>query len=209
MPPVECGTITQNLPPGYENPSNQNNWANTNQQAELMNDIMVATLACGARQVVTVQDTQYHGPVFEYLPVGPVDGWHAQVHNDPALGLNLPTVDDNPVLRAGFLEYARRYDDLLTKMDAIVEPNGKTLLDNSIVLWISEFGTGQTHSPNNLPIVLAGGGGRIAMNRHLDRSGATTGHLYTSLLHAFDIMDPSFGYAGPGMQNGPISGLVG
>ena len=40
-------------------------------------------------------------------------------------------------------------------MDAVLEPNGKTLLDNSLVLWISEFGDGGAHSTNNLPVVLA------------------------------------------------------
>ncbi|MFO0549151.1 MAG: DUF1552 domain-containing protein [Polyangiaceae bacterium] len=208
-PPLECGGLTQTVPDGFEVPG-WPDYAQMNIQADLMVDIMVNVLACGARRVVTVQDTAYDGPPFEFLPEGPVEGWHAQVHNDPALGLGYSSNEDNPVLRAGYLYYARVFHKLLAKMDAIVEPNGLTLLDNSIVLWTSEFGWGQTHDPTNLPIVLAGSGqGRIKTGRHLSRPSATTGDLYTSILNAFDVNDTSFGYAeGAGLQNGPISGLV-
>jgi hypothetical protein len=85
-----------------------------------------------------------------------------------------------------------------------------TMLDNSLVLWISEFGTGQTHDITNLPVVLAGGvQGKIKMNRYLARPTATLGDLYTSLLNAFGIPATSFGYNDvAGFFNGGISGLV-
>lgn len=209
VPPLECGDITQEVPAGFTTPS----WPEYGQmdvQADLMLDIMVNTLACGARQIVTLQDTAYDGPPFEFLPEGPVTGWHAQVHNDSSLGLGFASNEDNPVIRAGFLYYARVFDKLLGKMDAIVEPNGMTLLDNSVVLWISEFGWGQTHDTSNLPVVLAGGGqGAMKMDRHLARDGATTGDLYTSILQAFGVNESSFGYDGePGLNNGPIAGLL-
>lgn len=139
-----------------------------------------------------------------------MEGWHAQVHNDPALGLGLASNNDNPNLRAGFLYYASVYNQILTRMAAIEEANGMNMLENSVVLWISEFGWGQTHDPSNLPIVLAGGAqGRIPMDRHLARPSATTGDLYTSLLQAFDQDDTSFGYnEGAGFNSGGISGLL-
>jgi hypothetical protein len=210
VPPVECGELTQDVPPGFEVPG-WPEYAQMDVQASLQVQVMVGALACGARQIVTLQDTAYDGPRFEFLPEGPMTGWHAQVHNDPALGLGYASNNDNPDLRAGFLWYASVFNDLITRMDAIVEPNGLTLLDNSIVLWISEFGNGQTHDPNNLPIVIAGGGqGRIQTNRHLVRDGFTTGDLFTSILQAFDVADTTFGYTGdPSFNHGGIPGLVG
>ncbi|MBC8132294.1 MAG: hypothetical protein H7X95_04880, partial [Deltaproteobacteria bacterium] len=82
---------------------------------------------------------------------------------------------------------------------------------NSVVLWISEFGSGQIHDVTNLPVVIAGGAqGKIKTNRHLARPTATLGDLYTSLLNAFGIPATSFGYnPSPGFNNGGISGLVG
>jgi hypothetical protein len=209
IPPVECGGITQEVPPGFEVPG----WPEYGQmdvQANLMVDITVNALKCGARQIVTLQDTAYDGPPFEFLPEGPIEGWHAQIHNDPALGLGYDSNNDNPVLVAGFLHYANVFGRLLTEMDAITEANGLTLLDNSIVLWISEFGWGQTHDAHDLPIVIAGGGqGRIPMDRHLVRDSSTTNDLFTSLLNAFGVMDTSFGYTeDSSLNHGGIPGLV-
>ncbi|MFO0614947.1 MAG: DUF1552 domain-containing protein [Polyangiaceae bacterium] len=209
IPPAECGGITQDVPPGFSVPKYPE-YAKMDQQATLMVDILFNVLKCGARQIATIQDTQYDGPSFEFLPVGPVSGWHAQVHNDPALGLGYASNEDNPTLRAGFLYYATVFNQLLEKLDGFVEPNGKTILDNSVVLWISEFGWGQTHDPMNLPIVIAGSGqGRIQTGRHLARSGKTTGDLFRTLLSAFDVTDTAFGYEGAaGLHTGAIPGLV-
>ena len=209
IPPVECGGLTQDVPDGFTVPGYPT-YGQMDVQANLMLDIMTNTLVCGARQIVTLQDTNYGDPAFEWLPVGPVEGWHAQVHNDPALGLGYSSNDDNPTLKAGFLYYASVFDRLLTKMDAIVEPNGMTLLDNSLVLWISEFGTGQSHDTMNLPVVLAGSAqGRLLTDRHLARDGATTGDLFTSILQAFDRPDTSFGYNEvAGLNSGGITGLL-
>jgi hypothetical protein len=210
VPPVECGELTLDVPGDFSVPQ-WPEYAQMDVQASLMVQIMVGALACGARQIVTLQDTQYDGPPFEFLPEGPITGWHAQIHNDPSLGLGYGSSNDNPTVRAGFLHYANVFADLIGRMDQIVEPNGLTLLDNSIVLWISEFGMGQSHDPSDLPVVIGGGGqGKIQTNRHLVREGYTTNDLFTSILHAFDQPDTSFGYTGDSSFNkGGVPGLVG
>ena len=50
----------------------------------------------------------------------PVSGWHAQVHNDPALGLGYASNEDNPTLKTGFLYYAGVFARLLSKINTIV-----------------------------------------------------------------------------------------
>jgi len=208
--PTQCGGMTQAVPANWTQPKDPN-FVGVDVQARLMIDVMVNVLACGANRIVTLQDTLYDESRFEFLPVGPVSGWHAQVHNDPTLKLGYASNNDNPTLKAGFLYYAGVFNTLLDKMDAIVEPNGMTMLDNSLVLWISEFGTGQTHSVTNLPVVIAGGAqGKIKTNRYLARPTATLGDLYTSILNAFGIPATSFGYNDmAGFNNGGIVGLVG
>lgn len=209
VPPASCGEMPLDVPAGYEPPS-WPDYANMDVTSDLMTTLATNALACGAKQIVTIHDTQSHAPSFDFLGVGPVEGWHAQVHNDPALGLGYASADENPVLQAGFQYYAQVFNDLLAKMDAITEPDGNTLLDNSIVVWISELGAGTGHSGRELPIVIAGGAGRIAMNRHIAcPEGTSTNDFFLSLLRAYDVMDPSFGYTGAsGLNNGPIAGLV-
>lgn len=208
MPPIACGGQTQTVPSGWTQPKGPA-FAGMDVQANLMIDVIVGILACGASRIITLQDTAYDEVRFEFLPVGPVTGWHAQVHNDPALGLGYASNNDNPVLKAGFLYYATVFNRLLDRMDSVMEANGQTMLDNSLVLWISEFGNGQNHNTSNLPVVLAGGAqGKLKGNRYLQRPGTTTGDLYTSILNAFGIPATSFGYNGAaGLNSG--SGIAG
>ena len=210
VPPANCGEVTVDIPAGYEPPSSPDYNNNLDVTADLMTTLATQALACGAKQSVTIHDTNSHSPSFEFLGMGAVEGWHAHVHNDPALGLGYASSAENPILQAGFRYYAEVFNNLLAKMDAIIEPNGGTLLDNSIVIWISELGAGTNHYGTNLPIVIAGGGGRITMNRHVAcPEGSSTNDFYLSLLHVFGVMDSTFGYTGaPGINNGPIAALL-
>ena len=54
---------------------------------------------------------------------------------------------------------------LLEKMDAIEEADGTTLLDNTLFTYGSGLGDGSTHQYNDLPIIVAGGGGGQVQDR--------------------------------------------
>ena len=207
VPPTSCSGLTQVLPPGFKQPTYPT-WSRFDLQADAMLDVAVNVLACGANQIVTLHDTMYDSPNFDFLPVGPVMGWHAQVHNDPSLKLGYTDPAQNPTLKAGYLYYASVFSKLLDRMDAVIEPNGKTMLDNSLAIWISEFGDGRIHSGLNLPVVMAGSAqGKIVTNRHLPRGTATIGDLWTTVLNAFGVPATSFGYNGAAnLNHGPISG---
>src|SRR5204862_5454418 len=86
VPPVQCSGLTQMLPAGYKAPRGYP-YMGMDVQANLMIDVMVSALACGASRIMTLQDTEYDSPRCDFLPVAPVKGWHAQLHNDPSLAL--------------------------------------------------------------------------------------------------------------------------
>jgi hypothetical protein len=48
---------------------------------------------------------------------------------------------------------------LLDLLDAYTEADGKTLLDNTVVLYTNEFSNGQGHTTGDLPLAIVGGGG--------------------------------------------------
>lgn len=189
-------------PTGYVIPTNANGLRGLNTMADVMIELMVRVAACDARRVITLQDAASDSPPWEFLPGGGISSWHVEVHNN--------WDNHNPQnLRESFLYFAATFAKLLTKLDQVVEPNGRTLLDNSLVLWISEFGTGATHDADNLPVVLAGGlGDTVRMNRHLNRPGATTNDLFVSILQAFGLPDTSFGFASATLNHGGIGGLL-
>jgi len=103
--------------------------------------------------------------------------------------------------------YAQQVAYLVGKMDAVVEANGKTMLDNSLVIWLNGLGKGNNHTRNNIPFVLLGSaGGHFATGRYLEFNN---GHndLLVSIMHAMGLPDEkTFGDAGA--CKGPLSGLT-
>ena len=70
---------------------------------------------------------------------------------------------------------------------AVWEEGERTVLDNSMVLFCSALSDGNKHNPDQLPFVLAGGGGgRLAGGQHLVYAEDTpVANLYVSMLEAF------------------------
>ena len=100
---------------------------------------------------------------------------------------------------AAFMAYRRFHMTnlarLLNAMAAVTEANGRTLLDNSVVVAGSEFGDSKTvHIRSPQPHLVAGGGLKLKLNQELDvDSKHTPSDLYRELLRAVGIVVPSFG----------------
>jgi hypothetical protein len=94
---------------------------------------------------------------------------------------------------------------LLTRLRSIHEGD-RTLLDNSMIMCGSSLSDGDSHDPNNLPILLGGkGGGRLHTGRHIASSSNTPlCNLYLSMLNCMGIQAPRFGDS-----TEPLRGLMG
>ena len=84
------------------------------------------------------------------------------------------------------------------KMDAVQEGNGRTLLDNSMLMFCSSMMTGN-HNNDQLPVVMLGGaGGRVKGGRVLDYTGKADRQmcrLYLSMMDKMDVRPKTFGDA--------------
>ncbi|MFC1757759.1 DUF1552 domain-containing protein [Planctomycetota bacterium] len=89
--------------------------------------------------------------------------------------------------------HVQQYAYLLNKLRGMKEREG-TVLDNSMILYGSGLRDGNSHSPHNLPILLAGsGGGRISTGQHLEYGRDTPlASLYAAMLQAFGTGQKSF-----------------
>jgi hypothetical protein len=101
---------------------------------------------------------------------------------------------------------------LLARMKSIREGAG-TLLDNSMVLFGGGLRDGNSHSPRNLPIILAGrGGGTLASGRHLVyRRNTPLCNLYVSMLKRMGVPADHFGDstgALPGLDDPAYAGTA-
>ena len=95
---------------------------------------------------------------------------------------------------------------LLDRMKGIQEPNGGTLLDNSMIVYGASLGDGNEHDASDLPTLVAGrGGGTITTGRFLEFAEPTDlSSLHLSLLQRMGVPIDSFGTA-----DGPLRELDG
>jgi hypothetical protein len=82
-----------------------------------------------------------------------------------------------------------RFGRFLRKLDAMKEPDGSTVLDNSMIVYGSALGDGNKHNHDELPIILAGGGGKTlnpGQHRRLDQATPMT-NLYIAMLDRMGV----------------------
>ncbi len=116
-------------------------------------------------------------------------------------------------------------------LDGLNDPDilegDRTLLDNSLVLWTSEFSDPASHCSAGIPLLMAGSvGGQFRTGRHLNynipaqsnpntfayETRDSTHNVFTSILNAFGYDDDHFGgevqLGESQFYRGPISGLT-
>ena len=107
---------------------------------------------------------------------------------------------------------------LLQRLDEVDEGDG-TALDNTMVVWVSDYGHGGGHASDNLPVTFAGNVGGATLGRHVNYAtnpespyGEPTQpgnhNLCVTMQQAFGITSDQFGdytnVAQP-VANGPLS----
>jgi len=86
------------------------------------------------------------------------------------------------------------------------EPGGEgSLLDNTTVVWTNELGKGNSHTLNDIPFVLVGGGlNNIRMGRSLKLGKIPHNRLLLSLAHGMGHEITRFGNVDH-CTDGPLS----
>lgn len=188
-----CSRPEINLPEGfifYEDP-----WAPVSASNQM--DLLTMSLACDITRVATLQFTGLHGRRFSdvpnyQIPAPGFNDWHDMVHNDPDEFGTVRDLGDG--LFRGYEWFSHQVASFIDRLKATPEGDG-TLLDNTLVLWISEFSDGGGHDMVDLPIVLFGDlQGTLRTGEHIDCSGHSTNELFISLLRAFGRNDSTFGW---------------
>lgn len=130
------------------------------EKVRLMFDIMILAFWSDATRVGTFMfGNSVSGRNFSFL-----DGVHANFHS-----LSHHQNDERRKVQYEFINkwHIEQVAYFLEKMKSIPEGNGN-LLDNSMLLYGSGLRDGNRHSPYNLPILLAGGGGgRMKGKEHI------------------------------------------
>lgn len=169
---------------------------------ELQLDIYALALACDYTRVATFHfDRGSGGPTFKW------DGMsHEYNHHKLSHGTTCDGGCEDPVTGyEGMLAnidtwHMKQYARLLAKLDSYTEENGKTILDNSAILYANELSDGKAHSFMDLPFIIAGSaGGYFKQGQYVklaesnDNKAAPHNKLLTTLVNAMGVQLDRFG----------------
>jgi hypothetical protein len=172
------------------------------EKGKVMTDLLVAALACDLTRVGTMQWSDSEAKFM----LGFLKDSSGQSLKDHHHGYQHDRGFQPQALELIYRFYAENLAYLLQKLDSVQEGNG-TLLDNTLVLAVSEIQAPADHGQKNMPFILAGkAGGKLMTKRWLKFQGQPHNNLLVSILNLFGIEDTRFGH-----QNyctGPLSGLV-
>jgi hypothetical protein len=199
--------------------------------AELQVDIMALALACDFTRVATLQfDRGAAGPTFRWDGIMHEYNHHKLSHGkvrDDCFG---DSTEDGCADVAGYEDmlfdidrwHQTKLARLLSRLESYVEADGKTVLDNSVILYSNELSDGKGHSYLDLPYLLAGScGGYFKQGMYLmlgnpdnpseDRV-APHNKLLNTMVNAMGIQSDWFGVAegmgGTSMQRGVYDVLL-
>ena len=150
-------------------------------------DLMVHGFAADFNRLATLQYTNsVGGAKMRWLGVS--EGHHELSHEP----------DKNEKARAKLTKinqwFCEQLAYLAKRLAETPEPGGPgSLLDNTLIVWTNELGKGNSHTLDDIPFVLVGGGLGFKMGRSIKYPKLPHNRLLLSLAHGFGHRIPRFG----------------
>lgn len=94
--------------------------------------------------------------------------------------------------------FCGEFAHLAKRLEETPEPGGigGSMLDNTLLVWTNELGKGNSHTLDNIPIVMVGGGAGFRMGRSLEFDRVAHNRLWMSIAHGTGHGIETFGTAG-------------
>jgi hypothetical protein len=167
-------------------------------KGKTMTDLLVRSLACDLTRVGTMQwaDSESKFPL-NFDPLKLSDHHHGYQHDS--------AFDPNALFKI-YNWFGSNFAYLLDQLAAVKEGDG-TLLDNTVVLWVTEIQDPPTHNQTKMPFMIAGGkNAGIKTGRWLKVPSQPHNNLLVSLLNVFGGTETKFGR--PEYNTGALAGLT-
>ncbi len=158
-----------------------------NEYIHLMGDLLVTALQSGITRVGTLMV----GPERWTTPTN-WEGILDKPHSHHAM-THSPHKHLEDLLKLDYF-HVSAFARLLERMDAMEEADGTSLLDNTIFTLGAGLGDGTTHQYNDLPLVVAGGGGgTLKLGKHVHcKAGTPLANLWLTQLQCLGIQRESY-----------------
>jgi hypothetical protein len=163
----------------------------------LQMDLLVAALQCGITRVASLQWGNSNDQCgYSFLGVNTLG--HDMAHNNSNCDPN------GEKKKKVFRWYSEQFAYLLGKLSAVREGAG-TMLDNTVVLWASEFSESNGHRSDKLLWLVAGNAaGAFQQGRVIDCAGRGTNDLLTALANTFGVTGT---FGNPAYGSGPLTAM--
>lgn len=179
---VEVGHAVPVIEPGVRQEND-----NIPKISKLQIDLMVNAFLADSARVATLQYTNSVGQA-RMTWLGVQEGQHDLSHEPDG------NADAQAKLTKINTWYCEQMAYLVKRLAETKEADGKgTLLDNTTVVWTNELGQGNSHTLENIPFVLVGGGLGFKTGRALDLGGVAHNQLLMALAHGFGHRINRFG----------------
>lgn len=149
---------------------------------QLMFDTLVLAFQTDSTRVATML-LAHDGSNRSFAEIGIPEGHHDLSHhrNNQEWIQKLSDID---------LWYAKQFTRFLERLRDTKDVDGKSILDNSMIVYGSGNADGNAHSHTNLPIVLAGGGGGLLTPGRFIKHGAKpASNLFLSMADRMGVND--------------------
>ena len=170
------------LEPGVDNDN-----GNIPALMQMQMDLLTNAFANDMARIATLQFTNSVGQAkAKWLGIN--EGHH-QLSHDPDLNVESQEklAKINVWLCEQIASFAKRLADT-------PEPGGSgSMLDHTTILWTNELGKGNSHSHDNIPFILCGGGLGLKSGRALQFDNVAHNRLWLSIAHAFGHNISTFG----------------
>lgn len=178
----DVGHAVPQLEPGVKEDND-----NIPRLSKLQIDLLVSSFAADFARVATLQYTNSVSDArMRWLGVD--DGHHHLSHEPDS---NTAAVDSLTRINKWYCEQVAY---LAQRLADTPEPGGLgSLLDNTTIVWTNELGKGNTHTLDNIPFVLVGGGLDFKMGRSLKFKNEPHNRLLLALAHGFGHRVEKFG----------------
>ena len=162
---------------------------NTPQISRMQIDLLVNALANDMTRVATLQYMRSVGQA-QMRWLGIEEGHHSLSHEpDNNTGANEKLQKINTWFAGEFAHLAKRLAET-------PEPTGEgSMLDHTLLVWTNELGKGNSHTLDNIPYVLLGGGAGFKMGRNLKFDQVPHNRLWLAVAKAMGHDIPTFGKA--------------
>lgn len=155
--------------------------------SKLQIDLMVSAFVADSARVATLQYTNSVGEA-RFTWLGITEGEHSLSHEPDS---NQAAQDKLTKIKTWYCEQLAY---LAKRLAETPEPDGSgSMLDNTLIVWTNELGQGNSHTLDNIPFVLVGGGLDFKMGRCVKYNNVAHNQLLMALAHGFGHRIDHFG----------------